>query len=153
MLIDQQLLAHDRSDGSFSTPVVGAVDSSNPTSGDVHLYADPGTFQDQFPMLYADSEGLRGGERVPLGDRAKVLQHMPVDGGWRDDVAATESRPRPKLFRRAWDINWGDDPSLRRREYTVRHLYPRFLYTFSDVVVYVLRNERYAALVVVRQTS
>jgi hypothetical protein len=143
MLIDQQLQAVDSKDEPFPTPVVGAIDSSNPTSGDVHLYADPRTFHEQFPILFADSEGLKGGEKVPLGDRSKTgVHHHHPESVWRDGGSASDGRPRPKLLRKAWDIQWADNPATRRREYAVRHLYPRFLYTFSDVVVYVLRNER-----------
>lgn len=31
---------------------------------------------------------------------------------------------------------------MRKREFAVSQLYPRVLYTFSDVVVFVLRNPR-----------
>ena len=56
---------------TFDTPVVGAIGSSFPTSTDVHLYMDPSTASSDFPVLYADCEGLEGGEREPVGARFK----------------------------------------------------------------------------------
>ncbi|KAL9606733.1 MAG: hypothetical protein Q9179_000089 [Wetmoreana sp. 5 TL-2023] len=52
-----------------ATPVVGATGENVPTSGDVHLYPDPQTFESETPILYADCEGLQGGEREPLATR------------------------------------------------------------------------------------
>lgn len=39
-------------------------------------------------------------------------------------------------------IAWADNDMKRKREYTVTELYPRLLYTFSDAVVFVLRNAK-----------
>ena len=39
-------------------------------------------------------------------------------------------------------LGFAIDDESRKREYTVRELYPRLLYTFSHVVVFVLHNER-----------
>ena len=47
-------------------PVVGSVNHSVPTSGDVHLYSDPTTYNTNIPILYADCEGLSGGETEPV---------------------------------------------------------------------------------------
>src|ERR1700712_1172075 len=49
------------------SPVVGRPGIDVPTSEDVHLYSDPPTAYSQTPLLYADCEGLEGGEREPLG--------------------------------------------------------------------------------------
>ncbi|KAI4641434.1 uncharacterized protein J4E78_010406 [Alternaria triticimaculans] len=38
-----------------------------PTSADVHLYADPMSTDSRTPLLYADCEGLEGGENPPIG--------------------------------------------------------------------------------------
>jgi hypothetical protein len=130
MLMDMWLREMDSEPDKdkFPTPVVGPISSSTPTSGDVHLYPDPLSFHTQFPKLFADSEGLNGGEKVPLGDRSNIHPALLSDGS--------------RKGRKFWDLQWANDPQTRRREYAVRHMYPRFLYTFSDVVVYVLRNER-----------
>jgi energy-coupling factor transporter ATP-binding protein EcfA2 len=56
-------------DGSefFTTPVIGATGAHVPTSEDVHLYLDPRTADGSSPLLFADCEGLEGGEREPVG--------------------------------------------------------------------------------------
>ena len=60
-----------RDNESFPSPVVGAAGLDLPTSGDLHLYSDPQTSKSDNPTLFADCEGLEGGERVPLGARFK----------------------------------------------------------------------------------
>jgi hypothetical protein len=129
----------------FSSPVTGSINDNVPTSGDVHLYSDPITHISNQPMLYADCEGLDGGENVPRGARFKV----------RDDAAPPPPRShssnndphfRKKLRKVAHssqrDLAWAIDPETQKREYAVTQLYPRLLYTFSDVVVFVLRNPK-----------
>ncbi len=39
-------------------------------------------------------------------------------------------------------LAFADSDETRKREYAVREFYPRLLYTFSHVVVFVLHNER-----------
>jgi energy-coupling factor transporter ATP-binding protein EcfA2 len=51
----------------FATPVIGSRGAHVPTSEDVHLYMDPRSWDSQSPLLFADCEGLEGGEREPLG--------------------------------------------------------------------------------------
>jgi hypothetical protein len=50
----------------FPAPVTGRINDLVPTSGDVHLYSDPQTYSDEDPILYADCEGLNGGEKLPM---------------------------------------------------------------------------------------
>jgi hypothetical protein len=38
-----------------------------PTSSDVHLYCDPDTLDSPRPLLFADCEGLMGGDQEPAG--------------------------------------------------------------------------------------
>ncbi|KAK4552373.1 hypothetical protein LTR86_010387 [Recurvomyces mirabilis] len=123
---------NDLSDG-FPSPVVGSVAHDNePTSGDVHLYADPSTCEYQQPILYADCEGFEGGERLPIGSRS-----------WRRTRAGTGSENlRPSPSGRMHAIKWADTEDSRRREFAVATLYPRLLYTFSDCIVFVLRNAK-----------
>lgn len=64
------------SDESFPSPVVGAAGFDVPTSGDVHLYSDPKTCMSDNPILYADCEGLKGGEREPLGATKRKKQTL-----------------------------------------------------------------------------
>ncbi|TVY37236.1 hypothetical protein LOCC1_G007153, partial [Lachnellula occidentalis] len=64
-------------DTHHQTPVVGSVRHQDvPTSGDVHLYTDPKTYLSDNPILYADCEGLAGGEREPKGARSRLMKHM-----------------------------------------------------------------------------
>lgn len=119
-------------------PVVGSnLHQDVPTSGDVHLYADPKTFEDEFPILHADCEGLDGGEREPMGAKARNKR----------DTKDKRTRSFVKHIRKQHhtserEILWAKTDKTRSREYHVRHLYPRLLYTFSDVIVFVMKNPR-----------
>lgn len=117
----------------FPSPVVGSVvNDTLPTSGDVHLYADPATHAEQLPMLYADCEGFEGGERTPLGARSR--RRARSDPSREDGSRPGHVHSRP--------IEWANTEESRQREYAVTALYPRLLYTFSDCVVFVLRNPK-----------
>ena len=124
---------------TYTTPVIGLVGKDVPTSGDVHLYSDPQTVNSDNPILYADCEGLEAGEREPLGawrvskDKASRLGRI---GSFRRNK-------RNINFASEREITWADSKVKRSREYAVTHLYPRLLYTFSDIVVFVLKNPRY----------
>lgn len=117
----------------FPSPVVGSVvNDALPTSGDVHLYADPATHAEQLPLLYADCEGFEGGERTPLGARSR--KRARSDPSKEDPSRFANVHARP--------IQWANSEETRQREYAVTALYPRLLYTFSDCVVFVLRNPK-----------
>jgi hypothetical protein len=102
-----------------------------PTSADVHLYADPKTFSERTPLLFADCEGFEGGEKLPIG--AIENRTSPLD------VETSLSRLTPGRTR---PLKWAKTQEQQTREYVVKQLYPRILYTFSDVVVFVLRNAK-----------
>jgi energy-coupling factor transporter ATP-binding protein EcfA2 len=128
-------------------PIPGSVNNDNtPTSGDVHLYADPATFLDQTPMLYADCEGLEGGEATPISVavRTNTSDQDQIPGHKR-------LKKRNKQYARAFatrdkirhQLDWArGDPERQKREFAVAELYPRLLYTFSDVIVFVLQNAK-----------
>ncbi|KAE8448014.1 hypothetical protein EG329_009937 [Mollisiaceae sp. DMI_Dod_QoI] len=127
MLIDQaeaQLNLTSRL--SYATPVVGSkIHSRLPTSADVHLYADPKTYTSETPLFYADAEGLDAGEATAIGSMSRRRSRKKgIRGGSKRILA------------------WADTYEKRERAYIVSELYPRLLYTFSDVVVFVLRNEK-----------
>jgi hypothetical protein len=136
MLIDyQECTRNPNAAPSFPSPVVGsAINDQIATSADVHLYADPATYHGLKPMLFADCEGLDGGEEAPMA------------------IMATKSVPRGKLQKsrrivrlasgRVRDIAWATTPQKCTRQFAVGELYPRVLYTFSDTVVFVLRNAK-----------
>ena len=117
--------------GTAASPVVGSENDNVPTSGDVHLYSDPGTYHSPEPILYADCEGLEGGENAPIAIRSSIHRLKTKEHVKRK---ARQALPR--------DIAWANTPETEKREYAVTELYPRLLYTFSDVVVFVLRNSK-----------
>ena len=127
-----------KNDERFPTPVVGASGADVPTSEDVHLYLDPCTAALEAPILLADCEGLEGGEREPLG--AKFKKERRGIRNMRSQAEALSAwTPRVASCR---ELIWADNAKSRSREYAVKNLYPRLLYTFSDVIVFVLRNPR-----------
>ena len=65
----------------FATPVVGPTGADIPTSGDVHLHCDPPSLCSQRPILYADCEGLDGGEREPLANKFRSKEKASKPGG------------------------------------------------------------------------
>lgn len=133
MLIDhQEMKLNPNANPSYPSPVVGSANDNVPTSGDVHLYADPAKAFETKPMLYADCEGLEGGEVIP---NAKAT-------GSTNGPSHLSNKLRAFAQSSSREIPWADTPKKRKREYAVTELYPRLLYTFSDVVVFVLRNSK-----------
>ena len=127
------------------SPVVGSANDNVPVSANVHLYADPETQLTKSPILYADCEGLEGGVSAPRAealessDRSSEInpQHKGSSG------PHTRKRLHKKCYGTPRNLLWATgDKENSKREYAVTELYPRLLYTFSDVVVYVLRNAR-----------
>ncbi|KAF2475025.1 uncharacterized protein BDR25DRAFT_280671 [Lindgomyces ingoldianus] len=129
MLIDHEESKNDpNAASSFPSPVTGSpINDTTPTSADVHLYSDPATWGNERPMLYADCEGLNAGERVPMGAHCKRI------------VKGDNSR---RLGLRVRPLEWANSDETKTRQYAVTQTYPRLLYTFSDVVVFVLRNPK-----------
>jgi len=146
MLIDQQESLHSSRERNwgFPSPVVGSITNSNvPTSGDVHLYSDPSTYLTEYPMLFADCEGLEGGENIPISAqyRDKPLHTTGEKGKEKD------KHQKPKKVTKSMNgthriLKWANSPEKSKRQHAVTELYPRLLYTFSDVIVFVLRNPK-----------
>lgn len=131
----------------FSSPLVGSVNDNTPVSADVHLYADPHTILTDTPLLYADCEGLEGGESPPKNELYKM--RGSASENWLQHENSSESGPRKreKLSKKrnkvSRKISWAlGDKEKSKREFAVTELYPKVLYTFSDVVVFVLRNPK-----------
>lgn len=123
----------------YSTPVVGPRGAHLPSSEDVHLYLDPRTADSLSPLLYADCEGLEGGEREPLGAKFKKKYRMN-NSRLPDDEQQRHVDTSGVVSER--ELEWASGPRSSTREFAVTNLYPRLLYTFSDVIVFVLRNPR-----------
>jgi hypothetical protein len=110
---------------SFPSPIVGLRGDAMATSVDVHLYPDRNSFSTPSPVFYADCEGLDAGEGVPrAGRRARrtEIRRYAISGG------------------RVRHLDWANTEERSTRKFIVSELYPRLLYTFSDVVVFVLGN-------------
>ncbi|KIV80057.1 hypothetical protein PV11_07587 [Exophiala sideris] len=122
------------------TPVVGSNGAAVPTSGDVHLYADPDTFFTERPLLYADCEGLQGGTLDPVG--MKRRRKLGTSNHTRSRTASFDKYMRRRHDTAERDITWATTPEKSTRKFFVEHLYPRLLYTFSDVIVLVVKNAR-----------
>ncbi|KAI1773205.1 hypothetical protein F4818DRAFT_120070 [Hypoxylon cercidicola] len=119
------------SEGSnYYAPVTSSSHDRISTTGDVHLYADPSTLYSNHPLLLVDCEGLSGGEAIP-----KQLRNGS-QGPLSDSDTSISRHYQTKR------IAWADTPTSQKREFAVGQLYPRILYTFSDVVIFVLRNPR-----------
>ncbi|KAI0471495.1 hypothetical protein GGR56DRAFT_654355 [Xylariaceae sp. FL0804] len=131
LLIDSQDL--DSPEGSrYFSPVTSSNQDRISTTGDVHLYADPASLHSSNPLLLVDCEGFSGGEAVPK----QLRQH-------RDDAdSARPNGDHAGRYSSTRKIEWAETPQTQKREFAVSQLYPRILYTFSDVVVFVLRNPR-----------
>jgi len=121
-------------------PVVGVSGREVPTSEDVHLYLDPSTFLSDAPTLYADCEGLDGGEREPLATTFRSKRDL-LEAEQTSDDDASSFRTRYYSKR---ELQWAKSRTERTRHFAVSQFYPRLLFTFSDVVIFVHRNPRYA---------
>ncbi len=122
----------------FSSPLVGSVNDNIPVSADVLLYADPHTILTDTPLLYADCEGLEGGESPPKNELNKMRVRALENDGLRK--FEKHIRKSNKVSRK---LSWAlGDKEKSKREFAVTELYPKVLYTFSDVVVFVLRNPK-----------
>lgn len=139
MLIELRSHARDE-----AVPVVGSVNHSVPTSGDVHLYLDPQSRSEDSPILYADCEGLEGGEKEPMALQVKRADTSGSQFGQpARRTGSYQGRLRKKDNSSQRQITWATTAEKRTRQFAVTNLYPRLLYTFSDVVVFVLKNPRY----------
>ncbi|RSL58690.1 hypothetical protein CEP54_007630 [Fusarium duplospermum] len=118
----------------FKTPAVGDSGSCQSTSSNrssnVHLYADPRTFQTRSPILYAECEGIDGDETP--AEMGKSL----TDASASSDPLSHASQI---LELGSHDIIWSKMPrnsgACTRKE-IIKTLFPRILYIFSDVVVF-----------------
>jgi len=110
-------------------PITGSPaspgEAAEPMTGDVHLYPDQATYGTRMPLFFADSEGLDGGDQEPASLKWKISKN---------------TSPRSRK------IEWATRASGLKREDVVADLFPKILYTFSDVVVFVLSNPRYDLL-------
>lgn len=119
-----QPIAHPITPHEVEAPVPGAAtgsEVSQSTTGEVNLYADPRTFGTDTPVLFADCEGLSGGE--PLASKYQTKWH-------KCGLSYIIQKKNGKEVDRCT---------------AVKEIYPRFLYLFSDVVCMVTQNPKVSA--------
>ncbi|OCL08909.1 FabD/lysophospholipase-like protein [Glonium stellatum] len=124
-LINLLITMKNVADAPAELPIVGSTENGQQaTSGDVHLYPDPASSNSENPILYADCEGLFGGEIEPFSHTV---------------AACSVWSKMKRLAKDAIELKWiGNDKKKESRQYIVENFYSRLLYTFSDVVIFVL---------------
>ncbi|KAK1613532.1 hypothetical protein BDP81DRAFT_443725 [Colletotrichum phormii] len=127
-----------------ASPVTAWSDNSA-TTGDVHLYADPESFHTREPMLYADCEGINGGELPPRALRQTLGQDGSTNAASGNRTRGSSISHCVRVLKRSVhgsqrDITWAKGSAMNVRVHAVTRLYPRLLYTFSDVVVFVSQS-------------
>ncbi|KAF2498872.1 hypothetical protein BU16DRAFT_558910 [Lophium mytilinum] len=134
-------------------PVVGKRNSLVPASGDVHLYGDYLSERElpelDRPTFYADCEGFDGGAANPAGSFAYKSQQVKeaanrsngrVRSALEEIIRLMFGQTRTRtLGRLSPDANKGKEPT---REDFIKKLFPRLLYNFSDVVVFVVKEQQ-----------
>jgi hypothetical protein len=113
--------------------VIGRPESEThqPTSGDVHLYADLCSRESLQPILYADCEGF-GAKKSPVAatstnDGARLTERLGAS-------MTTGLKWAKRLFGR---------DAKNHRSFAVDEMFPRVLYAFSDVICFVHTEMRY----------
>lgn len=108
---------HHGSQLTFPHPVIGATDSPDSTSSDLHLYVGPKVTDEQFPLLFFDTEGLDG-TKVPktLGKEKRKNRRKAL-------IKATQS-----VF------------YFNKRRNHVDQSFPKLVYLFSDVICYISQD-------------
>lgn len=107
----------------------------------IHLYPDPHTLDTNRPLLYADCEGLHGGTPEPMG--VKLRSRRPATPAVSKHRTASFEKHLRRCHETAErEVAWANTAEKTTRKYFVENLYPRLLNTFSDVIVFVVKNAR-----------
>ena len=112
-----------------------------PTSADVHLYADSETIHTEHPILYADCEGMQGGEANPAAKNANtettsISRHASNSSS--SDINVFQRLMHASKRKLEWAKKDSEDyEQTSKRSFAVEQMYPKIFYAFSDVVVYV----------------
>ncbi|KAF6818372.1 hypothetical protein CMUS01_11936 [Colletotrichum musicola] len=119
----------------FPSPATSSYNGHVPTTEDVHLYADPNTYDTRTPLLYADCEGLDGGEAVPEALRwqgkDETTKAPKIVNGVQDilhekgpslysNVASNDETPTPEPVKKSSHayqrhIAWAETPETAKR--------------------------------------
>jgi len=110
-------------------PVAGVSGGELPTSDDVHLYFDPSTTLSEAPILYADCEGLGGGEREPLAATFRRTRNVPKTEGQSGDEEGSLFRARHYSKR---VLHWAKSRNGKDKEFCgISILSPSPIYIFG----------------------
>jgi hypothetical protein len=128
-------------DSMTRVPVVGD-NSTIPTSSDIHLYHDPIRDADTpgTPLLFADCEGFDGANQssaatiVAETRKAVTNKENPLNENVRTLVSSFIQATK-RIFKRS--LGWSQSVNGCRQD-ALELLFPRLLYIFSDVIVYVI---------------
>jgi hypothetical protein len=129
------LNASENPESTPSIPIAEAPFRDLLRSTDIHLNADPRTVASNGPILYADCERPDGNEKESSAATSRRVGRSSPNIG---DLKV----PKDSWSHFGREIYWANSTSKRTRDFAVTHLYPRILFTFSDVVVFVHRNPR-----------
>lgn len=128
------------------------LESDLGTTADVHLYADPGTRQTPTPILFADCEGSHGGCGLKAAEQACQDSAASPSEDKESFVTVEELKGRNPLVSRtipAWQCQLkleGKGRSTRKNNFdrseAINYIYPQFLYSVSNTIVYVTKNHK-----------
>lgn len=126
--------------------------ATEPTSSGVHLYLDPDIAsvryhpsqeKDVVPILFADCEGFRGGTNKPNAERSVQGASSQSRNYSAASLVTMPSRSSSHHGRNIADELEITLPEIRNAGKAGAELYyARFLYAFSDVIVFVTNNEQ-----------
>ena len=126
--------------------------AAEPTSSGVHLYLDPGVTKvsylagrekESVPILYADCEGFRGTNET---NAERSVQSQPMRSPRKlssSSLGGPPSRASSNATRNVSDELEITLPEIKDAGKAGEELYyARFLYAFSDVIVFVTNNDQ-----------
>jgi hypothetical protein len=127
--------------------------ATEPTSSGVHLYLDPGVTKVRYhscqekeavPILFADCEGFRGGTNKTNAERSREAPSMPQARRYSSSsLVGLPSRTSSTAERNLANELEITLPEIKNAGKAGAELYyARFLYAFSDVIVFVTNNDQ-----------
>ncbi|KAF3928891.1 hypothetical protein AA313_de0200185 [Arthrobotrys entomopaga] len=142
--------------GDSILPLPGDEGLASSGTDEVHLFQDPQSMPDENPILFADCEGFGTGStpQHAVGEGQQGHKFMATSGSTASRPSAMHfsnrlRKPRPEAqfgltkdessaLAGKYEIKWAT-PEDDRQSF-VEKLYPRLIYSFSDVVCYVTKD-------------
>jgi hypothetical protein len=142
LMLEKPWLADSGSIDDFDlVPIVGDSEATVPTSGDVHLFAEATTRPENVdrPLFFVDCEGFEGGALDPAGSLA--YQRQQTNSNPLSIVQQWFRYAKGKTRTLKLSAFGSDSKKVPKRGKVVRELFPKLLYNFSDVVVFVVGEQ------------